>query len=99
MHPLIPMGLVYNDITAAAICQLMVFLIDLSKPYLSVVAVITPEAKGCGVQLLIFFFCSDNCLIFLILLPEILLCTDDLTGFSLHQSPVSPSFSSCLVCV
>lgn len=66
MHPLIPTGIAYNSITAVVICQLMVFLIDLSKPYLSVVAVITPEAKDCDVHLLIFFFCSDSWPIFLI---------------------------------
>ena len=41
MHPLIPIGLVYNDIIEVAICQLMVFLIDLSEAYLSVMAVIS----------------------------------------------------------
>lgn len=65
MHPLILIGLVYNDIIVEAICQLMVFLIDLSKAYLSVVAVITPEAKSCGVHSLIFFFSSHNRSIFL----------------------------------
>lgn len=64
MQALIPIGLVYNDIIAVAICQLMVFLIDLSQAYLSVLAVITPEAKSCGVRLLIFLFSSYNCPIF-----------------------------------
>lgn len=53
MHLLIPMGLLYNDIIAAVICQLMVFLIDLSQAYLGVAAVITPEAKSSGVHSLI----------------------------------------------
>lgn len=56
MHPLIPIGLVYNGITLVAISQLMVFLIDLSGAYLSVVAVITLEAKRYGVHPLIFLF-------------------------------------------
>lgn len=56
MHTLIPIGIVYNDIIVVAICQLMVFLIDLSEAYLSVVAVITLEAKSCAVHPLIFLF-------------------------------------------
>lgn len=45
MRPLIPIGMAYNYITVVVICQLMVFLIDLSKAYHSVVAMITPEAS------------------------------------------------------
>lgn len=61
MHPVIPIGIAYNDITEVAICQLMVFLIDLFKAYPSVVTVITPEAKSCGAHPLIFLFSSHNC--------------------------------------
>lgn len=82
MHILIPMGLEYNDIIVVAICQLMIFLIDLSKAYLSVVAVITPEAKICGVHPLIFFF-------FFLFLSKIFLYMVDLTGFGLATSLLS----------
>ncbi len=94
MQALIPIGLVYNDIIAVAICQLMVFLIDLSQAYLSMLAVITPVAKSCGARPLIFLFSSHNCSIFLT--PEFTFYMADLTGFGQGASSVSPSFPPCL---
>lgn len=45
MHSQIPTGLVSNDITVMAFCQLINFLIDLTKTYLSMMAVITAVSK------------------------------------------------------
>lgn len=97
MHPMIPIS--YNYIIVVAICQLMVFLIDLSKAYPSMVAVIIPEAKSCGVHPLIFLFFSHKCPIFSLLPSDVLLHRVDLKGFGLSTSPVGPSFPPCLMSV
>lgn len=97
MHPMIPIA--YNYIIVVAICQLMVFLIDLSKAYPSMVAVVIPEAKSCGVHPLIFLFFSHNCSIFSLLPSDVLLHRVDLKGFGLSTSPVGPSFPPCLMSV
>jgi len=85
----------YNGIIVMFICQLIVFPTDLSKAYLSVVAMITLEARSWGVQALISFFSSDNWPIFLIL-SSILFYMVGLTGFGLHPA-VSSSLPPCFL--